>query len=354
MEFMVALRLSRFLRKPDRLNYYKLDTHVEVLVTGAAGFIGRNLVRALRDKGCGVRALVLPGDSAAWGDDPQVRVVEGDVRDGAAVCSAAEGVAQIYHLAALTAPDPLDPGALREINVDGTAHVARAAIEHQVDRLVFTSSVAVHGRRIRRHGIDEQSALHPDSPYAESKVAAESLLNVLHASAALPVVIARTSNVFGPGVLDWLEFFRVIADGRFRFIGSGNGMMQFTSVADFCGGLWLCGNRQGIEGRTYILTGGDPISLREWIALICEEVGGTIRTPSIPAAALQVYNLLNSVTFALTGRELPRADRLNLFLGDRSFDITRARNELGYSPQTTAKALVRSTAEWYRSRGWLD
>lgn len=326
---------------------------MEVLVTGAAGFIGSNLVSRLASQGGQVRAFVLPGDASSWEGSHNIHAIEGDVRDYASVAAAAAGVRHIYHLAALTAPDPENAQALYDVNVRGTEHVARAALEHRVERLVYMSSVAIHGRRTRLHDIDEDTPARPDSPYARSKLQAEQLLRSLRDSDRLPVVIARTSNVFGPGVLDWLEFFRGIAAGQFRFIGQGRGLMHVTSVEDLCEGLRLCAERTGVEGRCYILTGSESISLREWIEMIRAEVGGVLKTPAVPAAPLHLYNVLNSAVYAVSRRELPRADRLNLFLGDRSFNIGKARAELGFEPGVSAQALVRMTADWYRSRGWL-
>jgi nucleoside-diphosphate-sugar epimerase len=254
----------------------------------------------------------------------------------------------------MTQPDSRHRHTLHEVNVGGTENIARAVLEHRVTRLVHVSSAAVYGRRISQHGINEKSPKRPDSPYAKSKLEAEQLLMSYRKTSGLPVVITRTSNVFGPGVLDWLELFQVIAAGRFRFIGKGHGQMQVTSVDDMVEGLWLCGTRPGIEGNDYILTGGQSITLHEWIEWIRAETDGSIQTPAIPAAPLRIYNMLNSLVYAVSGRELPRADRLNLFLGDRSFDISRARKELGYQPGISAAEIVSQTAEWYRSRGYLS
>jgi nucleoside-diphosphate-sugar epimerase len=270
-----------------------------------------------------------------------VQTVEGDIRDYAAVCSAAEGAQLIYHLAAMTQPDGRHPNALYEVNVEGTRNVARAALKHKAGRLVQLSSAAVYGRRTSRHGINERTPKRPDSPYSNSKLQAERLLMSYNEKNGLPVVITRTSNVFGPGVLDWCELFQVIAAGRFRFVGDGHGLMQVTATDDMAEDLWLCGTRPGIEGNDYILTSGQSITLREWIELIRVATGGSIRVPAIPAAPLRIYNMLNSVVYAASGRELPKADRINLFLGDRSFDISRARKELGYEPRTSTEELVR-------------
>ena len=116
---------------------------------------------------------------------------------------------------------------------------------------------------------------------------------------------------------------------------------------------------EGCDVRTFMLPGSAP----DWSADtgvqtvegdIRDETNGSIQTPAIPAAPLRIYNMLNSLVYAVVRRELPRADRLNLFLGDRSFDISRARAELGYQPRVSAAEIVRQTANWYRSQGYLD
>jgi nucleoside-diphosphate-sugar epimerase len=327
---------------------------MKVLVTGAAGFIGRHLVDRLLRESCEVRTFVLPGSAPDWSADAGVQTIEGDVRDYNSVRSAAAGVDLIYHLAALTQPDRLHPNTLYDVNVGGTRNIARAALEHSVDRLVHVSSAAVYGRRIRKHGINEETPKRPDSPYSKSKLQAEQLLLSYQEKDGLPIVIARTSNVFGPGAQDWREFFQLIAAGRFRFIGKGHGLMQVTSVEDMTQGLWLCGTRAGVEGNSYIITGGQSISLCEWIELIRAETGGSIQEPAIPAAPLHIYNMLDSIVYAAFRRELPRADRLNLFLSDRSFDISRAATDLDYHPRSSARDVVRQTVKWYRSQGYLD
>ncbi len=326
---------------------------MKVLVTGAAGFIGQHMVSRIRREGCEVRAFVLPGSGATWSADPGVQTIEGDIRDYAAVSSAAKGVELIYHMAALTKPDSQNWNALREINVGGTKNIAQAVLEQGVNRLVHVSSVAVYGRRNSHHGINEKTSTRPDSPYAKTKLEAEQLLMSCYERNRLPVVITRTSNVFGPGVLDWRELFQVIAQGRFRFVGKGEGLMQVTSTDDLAEGLWLCGIRPAIEGNVYILTGDQSITLREWIELIRAETGGSIQVPAIPGSLLRFYNMLNSLVYAVTGRELPKADRINLFMGDRSFDISRAKEDLGYQPGTSAAEIVHQTVKWFQSRGYL-
>lgn len=95
------------------------------------------------------------------------------------------------------------------------------------------------------------------------------------------------------------------------------------------------------------------MQLRELVKMIWEAVGVTRFPANLPAAPLHVYKVLDRMAVALIGRKLPRADRLALFLGDRTFDITRARQELGYVPRISTKDTIRRMAEWFRAQGYL-
>jgi UDP-glucose 4-epimerase len=280
-------------------------------------------------------------------------VISGDVRDADFVHAATKGMDVVYHLAACTVPPGGQLKPLMETNVSGTENVALASLAHGVKRLVFTSSAAVYGRRIANRHVTEETSLQPDSPYSVSKVRAEKILLRLHREQGLPVVISRTSNVFGPEAGDWREMFAVIAAGNFRLIGKGEGLRDLTDIDDFCEGLHLCATVPGVEGRIYNLVGNEPLSLYDWVSQISRETGASLKTPAIPGWPARFYNALNDVAFSISGRELPLADRLNLFLGDRAHDNSRAKTELGFAPRASAEEIVRKTVQGYRERGWL-
>jgi nucleoside-diphosphate-sugar epimerase len=238
-------------------------------------------------------------------------------------------------------------------NIQGAENVARAVARAGVERLVFCSSVAVYGRISKNQLIDEDTETNPDSPYGESKVLGEQVVLSARQRSGLPVVVARISTVWGPGTTSWLGVFRSIASGHFRLMGNGTNYHHIADVSDVVEGLVLCGSVKGIEGRTYILAGSESMQLRELVKMIGEEVGVTRFPLDLPAAPLHVYRALDRMAVALIGRKLPRADRLALFLGDRTFDITRARQELGYVPRISTKETIRRMAEWFRAQGHL-
>jgi nucleoside-diphosphate-sugar epimerase len=321
-----------------------------ILVTGATGFVGSHLVDALQGAEP-LRALARPGSDASALEAAGVEVVRGDIRDPDATARAARGCRVVYHLAALTSHGGASARDLFETNVEGTARLAEAALDAGVERFVFASAVKVYGVA-RRGTIDEETPRDPVSSYALSKAHAEDLLFRLGEERGLPVVVARLGGMLGAGAVGWLGLFRAIADGSFRMLGSGRGRYPAADVDDVAAGIRRAAEVPGIEGRVYNLT-GESVPLGELVDAIADAVGGPPLRRPLPAAPLHAYGLLQRAALALTGRSLPRFSRVELFLGDRVFDISRARRELGYDPRTELQVSIARTAQWFRERGLL-
>ncbi len=175
---------------------------MNVLVTGGAGFIGSSLVRSLAGDGHSVRVL----DDFSTGRPENLEgvagdldVLEGDVRDPAAVAKAVTGAEVVYHLAALpsVARSVADPRASHEVNVDGTLNLLLAAVEAEVRRLVYASSSSVYGDTpvLPKH---EEMPVSPRSPYAAAKLAGEAYCRAFARVYPLETVCLRFFNVFGP------------------------------------------------------------------------------------------------------------------------------------------------------------
>jgi nucleoside-diphosphate-sugar epimerase len=327
---------------------------MKVLVTGATGFVGRHLVTRLVNTGHEVRALVSPGRNDSWLRQLGVEIVNGYVEDRTAVDRAVEARQIVFHLAAKTESlGLLSRKDVRAVNIQGTENIARAALRARVDRLVYSSSVSVYGRVRHNHKIDEETEPRPDSPYGESKVRAEQIIQSCQREDRLPAVVARLSTVWGTGAISWLGLFQRIAAQQFSIFGEGTNHHHLVDVDDIVDGLLLCSSVQGVEGRTYILAGPQSVPLRDLVRMISHEVGVASSPVCRSAFPLHVYKVLNGWTTSVLGRNLPRSDRLAIFLGDRSFDIARARTELGYSPKISTSATVHRLAEWFRSEGHL-
>ena len=321
-----------------------------ILLTGATGFVGSHLVESLRGPEP-LRALARPKTDASLLEAAGVEIVRGDLRDPDAAHRAVRGCRVIHHLAALTSHGGASARDVFETNVEGTARLAAAALDAGVERFVFASAVKVYGVA-RRGTIDEDTPRDPVSAYALSKVRAEDLLFRLAETRGLPLVVARLGGMLGAGAVGWLGLFRSIADGSFRMLGSGRGRYPAVDVDDVAAGLCRCADVPGIEGRVYNLT-ADSVTLAELVDIIAGAVGGAPRRRPLPAAPLHAWRILQRAALAITGRSLPRFSRVELFLGDRVFDISRARRDLGYDPTTDLRESVARTAEWFRERGLL-
>ena len=326
---------------------------MKVLVTGATGFIGRHLIYRLTSEKVHLRALVLPDEDTSALKHLDVEIVRGNVLDVKSLQHAASNCQLIFHLAARTEASGPTTKDFEKVNHLGTANVARATLWAGVGRLVFCSSGALYGRAIKNRSITENTVPIPDSPYGNSKFSAEQVLLSHNQSDGLPIVLARTSAVLGPGAMSWLNLFKTIASGRFRLIGDGRNHHHVADIADIVEGLVRCGFVTGIEGRTYLLAGPESVCLRDLVQTIVEAVRAPQLPTSLPAGPFRLYEMASRYLYSWFGYRLPRADRIDLYLGDRAFDLSQSGRGLGYHPKVSTKEAVHRTASWFKDQGYI-
>ncbi len=325
---------------------------MKALVTGASGAIGQHLVRRLCEAGYAVRALVRPVSNVGEWNIADVELVQGDIRDAAAIERATIGCTHVYHLAAITSRRNASRHEYEAVNVRGTENIVRAAIRAGVQRFVYAGSAGIHASN-PRHTISEDDPPRPTSHYRRTKHAAEQLVLSHHRGHGLPAVVARLSSVYGPGMLNWLGLFRAVGTGRFRLIGRGENRRHMGFISDIVDGLLRCGETQGIIGQTYIITGSEPVTVKYLVETIADEM--SIREPirSIPDWPHRAYHHLCRRIFERFNIELLYAQRYNLFFEHHVFDTTKSRNELGYKPAVSPRDGIRQTLAWYRAHGYL-
>jgi len=248
---------------------------VKILVTGADGFIGSHVVETLVKSGHDVRAFVLYNSFNSWGwldeSDKAIRdsidVFAGDIRDPHGVDKAVEKQEVILNLAALIAiPYSYhSPDTYIDTNIKGTLNILQAARRHGVKRVVQTSTSEVYGTA-QYIPIDEAHPLHPQSPYAATKVGADQLALSFHASFDVPVGILRPFNTYGPRQSARAVIPTIISQLANKSkvkLGSLSPTRDFSFVQDTANGFLAAAQSDAIVGQTINLGSGFEISIKE-------------------------------------------------------------------------------------------
>lgn len=258
---------------------------LNVLVTGADGFIGSHLTEKLVASGANVTALAMYNsfDSCGWLDDlrPDVRnalrLVRGDVRDAAFMRRIVEGQDVVFHLAALIAIPHSYVAAQSyvETNVLGTLNVLEAARASAVGRIVHTSTSEVYGTALTMP-ISESHPLQGQSPYSASKIGADMMATSYALSFDLPVAILRPFNTFGPRQSERAiipTVLRQALDERIATIQTGDltPIRDFTYVSDTASAFLAIGKSDAVEyGRPYNAGTGSSVTISEVIDIALE------------------------------------------------------------------------------------
>lgn len=325
---------------------------MKVLVTGATGFIGSHLVDRLLERGDDVTAFVRPTTDSTRLTAKGVRVITGDVRNQLEVGNAVDGSEIVYHLARAKGHGARPMSEVQAVNIDGASNIARAATRAAVGRIVYASSVTVYGSRAGANPVVENSVLSPESAYARSKAEAEAALGE---HAKVPFVIARITEVLGPGCRSWIPLLRSVARRRLRLIGQGKTRHHPADVSDIVDGLILCGTMPVTSGRTYNLAGPEAITIADMVRAMAAALNaGVDLPPFVPARPIELYLWLNRIAGRVAGVKLPRVESIVFLTSDRVLDISRARTELGYAPRVTVSQAISRTVEWGTSEGLLS
>ncbi len=325
-----------------------------VLVTGVSGFVGSAVARALGRAGRRVRGMVRASSPRGNLADFPGELVEGDLRDAAAVERAMAGVESLYHVAAdyrLWAPDP---ETIVANNRATTRNVMEAALRAGVARVVYTSSVATLVPDDSAPA-DETRAAREDQvvgAYKRSKVVAERLVEEMVRAQGLHAVIVNPSTPIGPRDVRPTPTGRIIveaASGRMpAFVDSGLNLIHVDDVAEG----HLLAMERGCPGERYIL-GGQDVSLAEMLRVIAGLVGRRPPTVRIPRAPLFPLAWANEQVARVTGKEpfLTR-DALRMAKHAMFYTSAKAERDLGYRARPYPQAL-RDAIDWFRAEGMI-
>lgn len=235
----------------------------KVLVTGGTGFIGSRLVeRLVRDCGADVRVLVRNFASASRIARFPVNMVPGDVTDPAAVRRAVEGCEVVFHCAYGNTGSPAQQ---REITVKGAENILKAALEHNVKRVVHVSTMSVYGQTPDGDLDESAPRRHSGEVYADSKLEAEKLAFRYFQQHGLPVSVIQPTIVYGPYSATWtLNPIKQLKTGRVILVEGGDGLCNAVYVDDVVNAILLAATREEAVGQAFLISAKDPVTWREF------------------------------------------------------------------------------------------
>jgi nucleoside-diphosphate-sugar epimerase len=326
---------------------------MKVALTGASGYTGGHVMRALLARGDTVKALVRERSITPDLLSSGAELVRGALGDTGAAPRLVAGCEAVMHIAAVYRTAGHPNSYYREINVEGTRKLLEAAAEAGVRRFVHTSTVGVHGD-VLNPPADETAAIAPSDIYQETKAEAEAMSREFGRASGLEVAIVRPGAIYGPGETRLLKVFKSIARGRYAVVGSGKPHYHLVYIDDLVDGFLLALDRPEAAGETFIIAGPRSLSQDDLAREIASATGGSVWPIHLPAWPIQrLGDVVEGICVPL-GLEPPiHRRRVDFWVKNRSFSIEKARRLLGYAPKVDLTEGIRRTARWYRENGWI-
>jgi 2-alkyl-3-oxoalkanoate reductase len=330
---------------------------MRTLVTGATGLVGSHVVDELLRRNEQVKALVRDPARAADLENRGIEVHIGDVRDAAAFAGALRDVDVVQHCAA--AVGHFTKKEIYETNLGGVRNLLEACRRQGGKHVVLVSSVNVLGTRNLNPATEDLPYRYSRDPAADVKIDAEQLA-LDYGRQGVAVTIVRPGFVYGPGDTRNLpKLADAIVRGKFRFMGARDNVVPIVHVEDVAQALVLAGktaetsevSKTSEVCRIYNITDGSRTTIGELVDFLTQQLGcprpQKVLPYWIPYLACVVFDGLNKL--GLRKRPGPVTRASLRFLGTSRFvDISRARNELGYSPRVSYRDGMAAALQWIK------
>jgi len=314
-------------------------TKQHILITGANGFIGRNLCTFLKEKGYFVRGAVRNNVRDVSGVDEYVQV--GDINESTDWQQALAGVDTVINLAArvhiMNDPEANPIDVFRKVNVLGIERLARMAAKAGVKRFIFISSVKVNGEGALRP-YTEKDIPEPQDAYGVSKREAEDLLAYIAAETGLQMVILRLPLVYGPGVkANFKNLIKIAGAGLPLPFKGINNRRSFLYLGNLMNAINTCITHPLAVGETFMVSDGQDVSTPELIKMIAYAMNKKVVLFSLHPGILRALCKIAGKT-----------EELEKLTGFLLVDSSKIRNLLGWKPPFTLEEGIMETIKYYK------
>ncbi|HEX9798383.1 MAG TPA: NAD-dependent epimerase/dehydratase family protein [Anaerolineales bacterium] len=327
---------------------------MDVLITGAGGFIGTHLVRDQLRRGRRVTAIdVNVGSLEAVSGEGRLRVVEADFGDDRRVDPHLAGQQICFHLASRHLETGASEQEYREVNVEGAARLTRRCHAAGVGRFVHCSSVGVFGDAPPKPA-DETTKPAPEIGYERTKLAGEQTVLAYGRAVGYPVVVIRPAWVYGPGCPRTRKLYHSLANGTFFYVGDGTNLRHPIFIDDMLEGFELAANHPNAVGEVFIMAGPNPVELRRLVENMASLIGRKPPRMRLPRPVVWTGAWILERLFGVIGRNAPFSTRsLKFFSGDAAFSTEKARRLLGFVPRVDLEEGLRRTLSDLPHQGGL-
>lgn len=323
---------------------------MNILITGATGFIGSHLVKALVCEGHFCRCLVRKTSNVGELKKHDVELFYGDITNPDSLQGIAEGIDLVYHLAAMGHVSAISDDAyqrFRRVNVYGTENLAEKCVKESIQRFVHFSSTAAMGL-IKKPIAGEDTPCQPSTPYQKSKFDSEQVILSYWKKHNLPAVILRPCMAYGPGGEgEFLKWCCWIKKGVFPKVGGGKSLIPMVHVEDVVRATILAGKR-GIPGEVYLITSEESFELGFIRDLVIKHLN--IRRPYIyvpTVIAKMGARLIEGIAQITKSTPIVTHRNIDSIITDRVFDTQKSKICLGYASRVPVTTGVKETLDWY-------
>lgn len=332
----------------------------KILITGAAGFIGSHLVDYLLSDGESadrLRLVLLENESTKFLPNKKFDICRGDIRNTSFVSKIMNDVDTVYHLAGIigTNAHQNSYSLYKEVNVDGTSNLLNACKNKKLKKFIYFSTVAVYGLPPWTGDIMGWDESHPKTfseVYGKSKLEAEQKVIEAHERYGIPYAIVRPTNVYGPRNFGQLfSLYQSIKNHQFVMIGNGKNKMHYVYVTDLVRSVRQMQKSNRISGD-YIIGAKEPTEFNTIVRFIAESIHVKPPILHIPKFAGLLASYILDSGGKILGMHSPLyPDRVKVMTMNYYYNISKARNELGYKPLVSFREGARETGKWYLQNG---